>query len=329
MSLPLEIAPIFDLFRAGFERGRLAHAYLLVGAPRGEGGAFVAEALALLYCTATDQLRPCHACDGCRRADACRHPDVLWIEPEMKSRIIGVDVVHEAMRMIWQTSFCGGWKACVIVGADRLGDQAANVFLKTIEEPPPNCLFLLLTDNPSGVLPTIYSRCQQINISGVLVGLPLEWRDPLLTILSAAPDEHPGLMGALSRAGGLLALMKKMHEAVENEEGESYTPPPEMKREEIEKILNARIEARYRELRQMVLRSMLLWYRDQMVLASGAEADLIHYTDRHAVLALQAAGLTWRRALARMQAVEEMQRQLDRNLPEDTVLNFGFARLSA
>ena len=48
MSLPAELEPIFDRFRAGFERGRLAHAYLLVGAPRGEGSAFAAEALALL-----------------------------------------------------------------------------------------------------------------------------------------------------------------------------------------------------------------------------------------------------------------------------------------
>ncbi|MEI7435903.1 MAG: DNA polymerase III subunit [bacterium] len=326
MSLPAELAPIFDLFRVGFERGRMAHAYLVVGAPRGEGGAFTAEALALLFCTATDGAKPCHACDGCRRADSGHHPDVLWVEPAMKSRIIGKDAVHEAMRMIWQTSFAGGWKACVIVGADRLGEDAANVFLKTIEEPPPCCLFLLLTDNPAGVLPTIFSRCQQIGLSGAQVGLPLEWREPLLAILGAAEDRN-GVAGAMSRAGALLALMKKMHEKVENDESESYTPPPEMKREESEKVLNARIEARYRELRQLVLRALLLWYRDQMVLVSGADAGLIHYSDQHATLISQTAGLTWSKAMTQVQSVEEMQRQLDRNLPEDTVLNFGFERL--
>ena len=328
MSLPAELEPIFDRFRAGFERGRLAHAYLLVGAPRGEGSAFAAEALALLFCTAPDGAKPCHACDGCRRADSGKHPDVLWVEPEMKSRIIGVDTVHEAMRMIAQTSFSGGWKACVIVGADRLGEPAANVFLKTIEEPPPRCLFLLLTDNPAGVLPTISSRCQQIGLSGDQVGLPEELREPLLNILGAA-EESRGVVGAFSRAGNLLALLKNIHEDVEKEEAESYTPPPEMKRDESEKILNARIEARYRERRQLVLRALLLWYRDQMVLASGADAGLIHYADQRETLARQAAGLTWRKAVTQVKMVEEMQRQLDRTLPEDTVLNYGFARLMA
>ena len=69
------------------------------------------------------------------------------------------------------TAFSGGWKVGVIVGADRLEIAAANSFLKSLEEPPPKTLYLLLTDQPDAILPTIVSRTQRIDLpmpSGML-----------------------------------------------------------------------------------------------------------------------------------------------------------------
>jgi DNA polymerase-3 subunit delta' len=62
------------------------------------------------------------------------------------------------------TSFSGGWKVAVIYGADRMREEAANAFLKTLEEPPAKTMFLLLTDAPEGILPTIASRSQRIDL---------------------------------------------------------------------------------------------------------------------------------------------------------------------
>ena len=75
------------------------------------------------------------------------------------------------------TAFSGGWKVGVVVGADRLEAEAANAFLKTLEEPPGKTLFLLLTDQPDAVLPTIVSRAQRIDLprsAGVLEGAAYE-----------------------------------------------------------------------------------------------------------------------------------------------------------
>ena len=81
------------------------------------------------------------------------------IEPEKKSRVIAVDAVRALNHRIQTSSFAGGWKVAVIKYADRLNDQAANAFLKTLEEPPARTLLLLLTDAPQSLLPTVVSRC--------------------------------------------------------------------------------------------------------------------------------------------------------------------------
>ena len=62
------------------------------------------------------------------------------------------------------TAFSGGWKVGIIVGADRMQNAAANAFLKSLEEPPPKTLYLMLTDQPDAILPTIVSRSQRIDL---------------------------------------------------------------------------------------------------------------------------------------------------------------------
>lgn len=71
------------------------------------------------------------------------------------------------------TAFAGGWKVVVLAGADRLTNEAANAFLKMLEEPPPKTLILLLTDAPQALLPTIRSRCQRIDLDE-----PPSWTSP-------------------------------------------------------------------------------------------------------------------------------------------------------
>jgi DNA polymerase-3 subunit delta' len=258
-------------------------------------------------------IKPCNGCQSCIKIRNRAHPDVVWIEPEKKSRTVGVERIRDLQRLVYQTTLGGTWKAVVMVGADRVGEEAANAFLKTLEEPPPRSLFLLLTDNPQAIMPTILSRCQRMVLSTEQESLPEPWRSQLVDIL-AAPMEG-GLVGRLSRGIGFGQLLDQMKKSVKAEEDE---------RAEGEDIdddtLNARIESRYRGLRGMAVRAILFWYRDVLLAVCGMEASRLRYPEQSATIAVLARGTTYRDALRNIQVIEGMQRQFDRNLTQDTVI---------
>ncbi len=298
-------------FEAAVAAGRLAQAYLVVGHVAAEGVPFADAVLGRLLCRGT--VKPCGTCSACSQLAARRHPDAVWIEPEKKSRVIDVERIRELQKLVYQTSLGGGWKAVVLVAADRINDSAANAFLKTLEEPPARCLFLLLTDSPQSILPTILSRCQRMVLSTETAALPEPWRTSLLDILATPLTE--GQFSRLSRAVALGQLLDAIKKQVTDEE-EARADSDEVE-EDIEK---ARIEARYRGMRNMAIRAMLLWFRDVLVLVCGAEDAVLCHVDRRDDVARIATGVTYRDAVACLRVVEGMQRQLDRNVSQESVV---------
>ena len=158
----MEVADAYSLISRAIDTGHAAHGYLVCGDLRGQCDALADRILRKLFPGELAQI------------DAKCHPDVAWLEPEGKSRTIHVQSMRERIvEPMSTTAFSGGWKVGVVVGADRMEVAAANAFLKTLEEPPPKTLFLLLTDQPDAILPTIASRSQRIDLplsDGVLEG---------------------------------------------------------------------------------------------------------------------------------------------------------------
>ena len=152
----------YDLISRAIDGGHAAHGYLICG-DLGGGCSDITERLLL-------KLFPNEVAQIEKRC----HPDVVYLTPEGKSRTIHTASMRERLiEPMSTTAFSGGWKVGVIVGADRLEVAAANSFLKSLEEPPPKTLYLLLTDQPDSILPTIVSRTQRIDLpmpSGVLEG---------------------------------------------------------------------------------------------------------------------------------------------------------------
>ncbi len=312
-------------FDGAVRLGRVAQAYVVVGNLREEALPFAEAALKQLFCQ--ELAKPCGSCAACQQINDHKHVDVVWIEPEKKSRVVGVDRIRDLQRVVYQTSYSGGWKAVVFVGADRIGEEAANSFLKTLEEPPARCIFFLLTDTPQAILPTILSRCQRLLLSSESELLPEPWRGALLEIL--ARPIGAGLMGRLTRSSQLEKLLSDIKKMVEKEERKRYQEEQEALRNPDDKVkatkakdtvLEARIEARFRGLRAMVLRAMLFWYRDLLVTVCGTPASQLRYPDQASMQAGVAKGLSFADALANIRVVEAMQRQFDRNLPTGLVL---------
>ena len=152
----------YSLIAHAIETGRAAHGYLVCGDLKGSCGDLAMKVLRFLF-----PEQPAQVEQRC-------HPDIAWLEPEGRSRTIHVASMREKIiEPMSATAFSGGWKAGVVVGADRMEQAAANSFLKTLEEPPPKTLFLLLSDQPDAIMPTIVSRSQRIDLplsEGVLTG---------------------------------------------------------------------------------------------------------------------------------------------------------------
>lgn len=306
------------------DAGRLAQAYVVAAPPRGAGEVFVKRVMSRLLCR--EDQPPCGHCTRCTTVAKGTHPDVHWIEPQKKSRVIGIDAMRDAfMPEIQRTSFEGGWKAGVIVGADCLNNAAANAFLKTLEEPPAKTVFFLLTDSPQRLLPTINSRCQHLAIddhSGM--GASLEDQRELVAIL-AGGNGVDGFASAFGRADRLASFMKARKTAIEKEEKRDARDDSD---EDINKdTLDARTGARYREWRHGILCAMLNWYRDILVLVCDGDEQYLSFPDERETLRTAAAGCTYRRALEQVQAVETAVVQLNRNLSESLVFGNAFFKL--
>lgn len=158
----MDVAEAFSLIARAIDTGHAAHGYLIVGDVRGNGADLVHRILLKLFPHETAQV------------ESGSHPDIVTLAPEGKARIISVDAMRERIvEPMSTTAFSGGWKVGVILGADRLRVESANAFLKSLEEPPPQTMYLLLTDQPDGILPTIVSRSQRIDLplpAGLLTG---------------------------------------------------------------------------------------------------------------------------------------------------------------
>ena len=152
-------------------QGRVPNGLLFWG-PGGVGKRLTAiEFAKALNCTerqtTPDNTDGCGECLSCRKTIHGNHPDVSILAPVKKSRIIDVESVNAMNEMASLRAFEGAWRVFIILEADRMGVSAQNHFLKTLEEPPGNSAFILVTEFPGVLLPTIRSRCQRLRFGAL------------------------------------------------------------------------------------------------------------------------------------------------------------------
>jgi DNA polymerase-3 subunit delta' len=146
--------------KAFFERvvreGTLSHAYLLAGPEGLAKTGFAREVGAALVASCDD----CGACPECARARAGLHPDLHLLERE--GDVWRIDQVRAIVNDLGLKPFAAARRVWVIPEVEHMNRESANTFLKSLEEPPPHVVFLLVTDRLERVLPTIVSRCQVV-----------------------------------------------------------------------------------------------------------------------------------------------------------------------
>jgi DNA polymerase-3 subunit delta' len=287
-------------FKTAREAGRMPHAVLVAGDPRGEGKAFAEELMRPLFPAAA--------------AGLDRHPDIRWIEPESKSRVIKVE---EHMRpfneFVSLTSYEGGWKAGVVLFAERMNEASQNALLKTLEEPPERTLIVLVTQQPSELLATVRSRTFFVDL-GEEGRTDAPWKDEVLALLAEPPARRPLEIAAwAARLGGPLEAIKGQAAEDEAEEAEAKDPgAPEPDKEARE----ARVASRVKEAQEGLFRYIQLFQRDLLEAKTGGECTV---ADRKTAEAL-AARYTLDALLKRVEAVEKARKAISRNIKAETVL---------
>lgn len=159
---------------------RLPHALLITGEPGIGKQAFGRHLAKALLCEQGDlQRAPCEVCDACRWFDAGNHPDFRELtpvvededtEPDAKSKKkpsawITIEQVRELNQFVHLSAHRGGRRVTLIQPAETLNVAAANALLKTLEEPPPGAMFILVSHQWRRLLPTIRSRCRRLALA--------------------------------------------------------------------------------------------------------------------------------------------------------------------
>jgi DNA polymerase-3 subunit delta' len=153
----------------------LAHAYLLAGEADTGKRHFATLIAHALLCSQRQELRACGECAGCKLNNVGTHPDLYVVEPLAKSKRIAVDQIRELKHFLETSAHAFGQRVIILDSAENLGIASANALLKGLEEPPQGVVFLLLSDRPKSVLPTISSRAQTLRLAKPSKDQSLAW----------------------------------------------------------------------------------------------------------------------------------------------------------
>ncbi len=246
--------------------GRLAHAYLVTGIPASTRRLAAIAAGAIL---------------GEPRASwpPAPHPDLYIVEPESKTRRILIEQIRALEHNLRLRPAAAPRKVAILVDADRLQPQAANAFLKTLEEPPRDTHLLLLSENPETMLETIISRCLRIGLHTAELIRLSEREEKLLTeadrVFRSEPRTVPDLLRLARSVAEFLAEAKasavRTADAEFDSEKKAWGDNADRGwLEDREKHYAAVGEARYRAQRERILDLLCQWWGDALKAVHGS-----------------------------------------------------------
>lgn len=270
---------------------RLPHGLLFSG-PSGVGKFFVAQWVAAAFlCPEAG----CGVCPTCKKALSFQHPDIHRVEAEEGRRDITISQIRRLMDTVGLKPFEAGAKAVVLDEADRMNDESQNAFLKTLEEPPPDTLIILVSSVPEKLLPTIRSRCQRFRFNRLsqedFLSL-IENREELRTALPLKLAQgSPGKLSGLMKAEADQA--RRLFSAFISSE---TVPSPVKATAEMMKWAQEQAvgESKHqvRERLRMALNLGATLLRDVVILSQGAGAD--HLMNNDMQLELERASCYYR-----------------------------------
>jgi len=316
----------FEFLRRAHEADRLAHAYLIAG-EAGSGKRALALRLAALVAGMGEG----------GAGDPLKHPDVHFVEPESKSRIIKVEQTRELEKELQMRASQRGRKVAILFDADRMNPSASNSFLKTLEEPPNNSLLLLVSAHPEMLLETILSRCIPVQLAAPPRSEPGEGQRRLLDLVGRfLTKSKPGE----ADIGGVFVLVREFTRLLAEVKSEIQDESAaELKREEglykqttdgkwlgeREDYYKALGEARYLQARTVYMATLLQWWGDVLRQQHGERGDgALDFPAYSAQTAKLAERFSTPDVLRRISALETLRENFGRNVQEQLAIEVAF-----
>lgn len=301
--------------------GSPAPAYLFLG-PKGVGKAILARWLAQrLLCRGEGP--PCGQCAACVRVQTGNHPDLLVMERVAGKASLGIDDVRERIAEVQLRPYEGGYRFWILTEAERLTDEAQSALLKTLEEPPPHLVLVLVAGGEDSLLPTVTSRCRiqrfapvdPVEIEALLRERGVE--SDRAAVAARICGGSPGVALGLAEAKALWEVReaaldvaadlpggdtwKAMEAAAELEALKTDTTDPKA---DLERVLQA----------------LTTWYRDALCVVVGSDERLLVNVHRLDALRALAARTDARRLDAALHRILEAGDQVRRNVQPKLLL---------
>jgi DNA polymerase-3 subunit delta' len=297
----------FNYLKRAHTRERLAHAYLISGAP-GSGKRELASRIAKFV-----------------------NGDLLVTEPSSKSRRIVIEQIRNLEHTLQMRATDGRKKVAIVADADRLQPQAANAFLKTLEEPPNDSLLLLLSTLPEALLDTIRSRCVPIPLRANEAIAPSAEELELVALLNEIGSARvAGVQSAYRLAQSFQRLLAKVREEIQMENADARKEEEQRYRnrtdgawlEEREDYFKALNESMYLQRRAELVEVVFRWWSDVLRASTGVNGyELPSATEATRAMA---GKLTTAECLQRIRRIEELRDQLGRNIQEALAVEVAF-----
>ena len=206
------LTPVWSEWKKSLDAERFPNS-VIVNAPEGLGvDALISQLTDALICTNYES-EACGFCHSCELMKSASHPDFHVISPEKEGKSITVDQVRASNRWAQESSQLGGLRVILLEPAEAMNESASNALLKTLEEPPSQCIFILSTRNSNRLMPTIISRCQQFNVVSPQLEAGSAWLDgevgkAVPPYILALNDNAPLKAKAMFEEGGVEASEK-------------------------------------------------------------------------------------------------------------------------
>lgn len=305
-----------DHLQKAIEYHKVSHAYILAG-EEGMGRKTLAKAFAMtLLCERSDK-EPCMQCHACRQILSGNHPDVIWVTHE-KPASIGVDDIRTQINdTIYIKPYSSSYKIYMVDEAEKMTVQAQNALLKTIEEPPSYAVIILMTTNQEVFLPTILSRCIQLNLRPLKNHVVSDY----LTETMGVPEEKANIYAAFARGN----LGKAIHLASSEDFSllfrQVLTLLKNIKEMDISMLLDSikKLQEDHQDLYEC-LDFMQLWYRDILMFKVTKDINMLVFKEEYSVVSKLCQKSSYEGLETILNAIEKAKTRLDANVNTDLAL---------
>jgi DNA polymerase-3 subunit delta' len=300
---------------SGRQAGSLPHTCLFEG-PDGIGKRRAASEFAkALNCERSgrgDFYDACDECPACHRANAGNHPDIVQINAS--GAFIKIDQIREVQAAIFLKPFMGRKKVYLIDEADRMNQESANCFLKTLEEPPADSILILISSRPFSLLPTIVSRCQRLKF----YALEAAEIERYLISKRGLTNENAQMLAAVSLGRLGIALEASVEDTREELAEFTRLLSPDALQQSIKINEAASHWSTDIDTTRKALLWISLWLRDRIFFKISSDGNNLFY--RPLLGESPGAPMNLSRALDCFRFIGEANRALNRNINRQLVL---------